>query len=146
MLENQLKRIADSLEIIAGVLDDKAVQSFAAGVPLPVEIGSAEHKDIVEEVPAPTPIVDKEQLAPKPAAPPIADAPAPVTEAPAPVTEAPAAAQMTLDHLNTSLIAEFHRLGGRDLIDGVIKGYGVNTATELSPSDYQAVLDKVRAL
>ena len=54
-IENNLKRIADSLEIIAGVLDDKAVQSFAAGVPMP------ECQDVVPapaEVPAPAPVAE----------------------------------------------------------------------------------------
>jgi hypothetical protein len=143
-LESNLKRIADSLEIIAGVLDDNAKESFAASVPLPVEETPGEYKErsqteeLEKEMPVPAPVpapVEKKVVVP---------APAPATE---PVV------QMTLDQLNTGLIAEHARLAANgdrqaamDLINGVIKGYGVNTATELAPADYQAVLDAVKAL
>lgn len=142
-IENNLKRIADSLEIIAGVMDDKAETSFAAKVPLPEEAGAP------TPVPAPATIVDTPTVAP-----PIADAPTSVS-APAPAPEVGAApvtasevtTQMTLDDLNTALVAEYNRLGkDRTMIDATVKGFGVNTATELAPADYQAVLDKVKAL
>jgi hypothetical protein len=76
-------------------------------------------------------------------------APAPVTAVPPPVAPLPDASpdQMSLEELNAGLVAEFHRLGSRDMIEATIKGFcGETSASNLSPSDYQAVLDKVKAL
>lgn len=135
-IENNLKRIADSLEIIAGVADDKAVNSFAATVSLKEaaeELNTVGIKLTAESVPAPIPVADK--IVPAPTCTSI--------EAPAPEITT----QMTLDDLNTALVAEYNRLGkDRTLIDTTVKGFGVNTATDLAPADYQAVLDKVRVL
>lgn len=147
-IESNLKRIADSLEIIAGVMDDKAVKSFAATVPLPDHVGAPTPVEGTP-VPTPAPIVDTPTVAP-----PIADAPTSVSApAPAPevgtasVTVTEVATQMTLEQLNTELVVQYNRLNkDRTLIDATIKGFGVNTATELAPADYQVVLDKVRAL
>lgn len=141
MIETELKRIADSLEIIADVLDDKAVKSFAAEVLLP------ECQDVV---PAPAPKTALDEPKPGSAA---AATPAPAPKAAAPkAVPAPAPApettvQMELAELDAALLVEYNRLNkDRTLIDAVIKGFGVNTATELAPTDYQAVLDKVKAL
>lgn len=117
MIEKDLKRIADSLEIIAGVLDDKAAKSFAAEVPLPVEEASA---PVVEKAPAPV-----------------------VEEAPAP---APDVTQMSPEVLNDALVVEFNRLGGREGIDKVIKAHGADTVTTLDPAKYSVVLEEVKAL
>ncbi len=145
-IEKSLKSIADSLEILAGVADDKAVKSFAAEIPLPIEKEPAPVVVTAAETVAPTP-------APKTAAPAVVPAPAPVEKATAPKAAAPKAAaptpavQMTLTELDAALLVEYNRLKqDRTLIDGIIKGYGVNTATELAPADYQAVLDAVKAL
>lgn len=143
-IENDLKRIADSLEIIAGVADDKAVKSFAATVPLkgeaPAPVVEVTNKTeepitVTVSVPAPAPIVDKELLVPK------ADTPAP---APAPEVTT----QMTLDQLNTELVVQYNRLNkDRTMIDATIKGFcGETSASHLAITDYQAVLDKVKAL
>ena len=119
-IEKTLIRIADSLEILAGAADDKAIESFAATIP-PKE----------------------EAAAPKAAAPKAAPA-APKAAAP----KAAPAAQMTLEDLNAGLVAEYNRLNkDRTLIEGVIKGFcGGTNAAELKPTDYQAVLDKVKGL
>jgi hypothetical protein len=142
-IENSLKRIADSLEILAGVADNMAADaglgSAAAKIPLPdpkVDAPKAAgdfpeqtmESPVTKPVPVPAP-VEKKVVVP---------APAPATE---PVV------QMTLPELDAALLVEYNRLNkDRTFIDGVIKGYGVNTATELAPADYQAVLDAVKAL
>lgn len=62
MIEKDLKRIADSLEIIAGVLDDKAAKSFAAEIPLQEEKAPTP-APVVKEAPAPAP--DVTQMSPE---------------------------------------------------------------------------------
>lgn len=145
-IENTLIRIADALEIIAGVMDDKAEVSFAAEVPLKEE----------KPVDVPAPVTTKVELnsashvAPSPVVveTPVEVPATPVTAVPPPVEPLPEAptTQITLEELNQGLVTEFHRLGGRDMIDATIKGFGVGSANELAPADYQAVLDKVKAL
>lgn len=117
MVEKDLGRIADALEIIAGVMDDwnsdAGKPSVAAAVPLP---------DEPAEVPTPSP--------------------AKVAPAPAPATTA----QMSPDELNTALVAEFNRLGKREGIDKAMKDAGANRVNDLDPTKYQEVLNAVKAL
>ena len=146
MLEKNIERIADALEIIAGVMDDKAENSYAAGVPMP-ECQDA--PATAADIPAPVPVIEVTNKTGKPVTvSATVEVPAPVAAVPPPVEPLPEAptVQMTLEELNQGLVTEFHRLGSRDMIDATIKGFGVGSANELAPSDYQAVLDKVKAL
>lgn len=89
-----------------------------------------------EQTPKPetvTPPAPKQKV---PTAPPVK----PVETAPAPTV------QLSAEELNEGLVKEFNRLGGRELIDGVIKGFGADSVTTLSPDDYAEVLAKVQAL
>jgi hypothetical protein len=53
---------------------------------------------------------------------------------------------MTADELNAALVTEFKRLGKRDPIDAVLREFGVQSITELKADQYQAVIDKVKAV
>ena len=148
MLEKNIERIADALEIIAGVMDDKAENSYAAGVPLKkekVEV-PAPVAEVIAEM-AEKPITAPEVIAAQEAAVPTPP-PAPVTTVPPPVEPLPEAptVQMTLEELNQGLVTEFHRLGSRDMIDATIKGFGVGSANELAPDSYAEVLRDVQAI
>ena len=136
MIEKDLGRIADALEIIAGVMDDKAVdagkKSVAAAVPLPVEV-PVEEKAPEVEVPA-APVPDAPTL-PEPEVP----------AAPTPAPEAPAT-QMTPEELNYSLVEEFNRLGSREGIDKAFQEFGAKDVTTLMPADYADLLEKVKVL
>lgn len=151
-IENNLKRIADSLEGILAKLD---------------HIGGAVSQSEVDEIVAPKPPVPPsapsaaETVTPPPGNPtqntttpaaPVTPAP-PVTEtvpsaAPvsAPSTPPAPAATMTADELNAALVTEFKRLGKRDPIDAVLREFGVQSITELKADQYQAVIDKVKAV
>jgi len=61
--------------------------------------------------------------------------------------EAPAApAAMTPQQLNEVLVGEFKRLGGREPIDKVLHDHGVQSISDLDPSQYQSVIDAVKAV
>ena len=74
-----------------------------------------------------------------PAAPSAPDAPA-APSAP----DAPAA--MTPQQLNEVMVGEFKRLGGREPIDKVLHDHGVQSISDLDPSQYQSVITAVQAL
>jgi hypothetical protein len=53
---------------------------------------------------------------------------------------------MTPQHLNEVLVGEFKRLGGREPIDKVLHDHGVQSISDLDPSQYQSVITAVQAL
>lgn len=70
----------------------------------------------------------------------VLDAPPAATAPPAPATPT------TPEGLNTLLGAELNRLGGRAKIDAVLKEFNVPGVFDLPRNQYQALIDKVRAL
>ena len=67
-------------------------------------------------------------------------------EAPAAPSAPEAPAAMTPQHLNEVLVGEFKRLGGREPIDKVLHDHGVQSISDLDPSQYQSVITAVQAL
>jgi len=119
-IENSLERIATALEALAAKRDVN-VQPVSVSAPSAPEAPAA-------------------PSAPEaPAAPSAPEAPA-APSAP----EAPAA--MTPQHLNEVLVGEFKRLGGREPIDKVLHDHGVQSISDLDPSQYQSVITAVQAL
>ena len=55
------------------------------------------------------------------------------------------AAPMTPQQLNDVLVAEFKRLGSREPIDKVLTDHGVQSISDLDPSQYQSVITAVKA-
>jgi len=53
---------------------------------------------------------------------------------------------MTPQQLNEVLVGEFKRLGGREPIDKVLHDHGVQSISDLDPSQYQSVIDAVKAV
>ncbi len=131
-IEKDLKRIADALETISIHISNPQTEKLSTiGIKLAAPTPAPTQK-VVAPTPAPTQKV-------------VAPIPTPTQEATAP--------QMSPEELNESLSNEFTRLGGTDqnkapmdLIFSVIKGFGVDSITTLPPSEYTAVLEKVRAL
>jgi hypothetical protein len=52
---------------------------------------------------------------------------------------------MTPQQLNEVLVSEFKRLGGREPIDKVLHDHGVQSISDLDPSQYQSVITAVKA-
>ena len=74
-------------------------------------------------------------------------APEPEVEAPAPVAPAAELPQLSLEELNTSLMAEYGRLGNdRAPIDAALKVEGITGVSELAPEKYASFLEGIRAL
>ena len=67
-------------------------------------------------------------------------------EAPAAPSAPEAPAAMTPQQLNEVLVGEFKRLGGREPIDKVLHDHGVQSISDLDPSQYQSVITAVQAL
>lgn len=82
---------------------------------------------------------------PKPATPP---PPVAATPAPPPSPAVPPAptGELTKTQVNQVLIEEFKRVGNRELIDGCIKSFGATGVSDLNPSHYAELIDKVKAL
>lgn len=59
---------------------------------------------------------------------------------------APPAPSMTAEELNTAIVVEFQRLGGREKIDAEIQKFGVTGISELPADKYQELLDNVKRL
>tara|TARA_R110000823_G_scaffold241850_7_gene366464 strand:+ start:2593 stop:2961 length:369 start_codon:yes stop_codon:yes gene_type:complete len=118
-IENSLERIADALELLAdqgGIIDTDDTVSKVTEAPKPV---------------APTAPVPPAKVA----------TPTPPS-APAPVAEA-----MTPTDLNTALLAELARLGNdRAHIDAAMGTFGVTSITQLTPDQYQPLIDAVKAI
>jgi len=53
---------------------------------------------------------------------------------------------MTPEQLNSVLVTEFKRLGGREGIDSAMAAMGVTSVTELKPEQYQELITAVRAI
>jgi hypothetical protein len=120
-IENNLERIASALESIA---------NSVAPVGDPIPVG----EPLAQRVWAPRETA--------PVAEPVAEpTPAPVAE---PVAEPVAA--MTVEELNTALVAEFKRLGGREGIDAEIAKLGASSISEVDASQYAGLLNAVKAI
>jgi len=117
-IENDLKRIADALELIAKSMVYPSVT-----------------------IAAPAPSTQSESKSE--ATPPQGAAEAINTAAPAP---APAVTPMTPRELNATLVKEFNRLGDRAPIDNALREMGVTGVTELPAERYQELLSKVQAI
>jgi len=115
-IEKNIKRIADALETIASNLTGLPVD------PPRVKVGEVKH---VPQAPAPA-------------------APAPQAPA-APAAPAAPQATMTPEELNEALVGEFRRLGNRESIDKAMADLGVTSVTQLTPAQYQPLLDTVRS-
>jgi pyruvate/2-oxoglutarate dehydrogenase complex dihydrolipoamide acyltransferase (E2) component len=138
-IENNLERIASALESIANSV-------APVGDPIPVGEPLAQRVWAPRETaPVAEPVAE-----PAPAPAPVAEpAPAPVAEpAPAPVAEpvAEPVAAMTVEELNTALVAEFKRLGGREGIDAEIAKLGASSISEVDASQYAGLLNAVKAI
>ncbi len=170
-IENNLKRIADSLEIIAGVADDKAVKSFAADVkmPDPVIVPQEECQDVpVAPVTVETARVTSPPVTPKPvtavlepAVPTPPTSPADriaiagdgidlntvnITIGNVEMTGAEFNAGTSNEDLNELIVAEYHRLGSQDGIIKVLKDNGCKDIAGLDKSKYYYVLTAIRGL
>jgi hypothetical protein len=53
---------------------------------------------------------------------------------------------MTVEELNTALVAEFKRLGGREGIDAEIAKLGASSISEVDASQYAGLLNAVKAI
>ena len=76
----------------------------------------------------------------------IADALEALVEGRAAATPPPPAASMTPEQLNAALVEQFKRLGSREPIDAVLRDHGVQSITDLDPTQYQSVIDAVKAV
>jgi len=127
-IENNLKRIADSLESIAKSMEMKAKPPMtASAIALQSEQTLA---PIVAVDPAPTEV--NSQVAP------------PTTAAAAATINPPAT--MSAEEMNTALVAEFSRLGSREPIDTAMATLGVTSVADLAADQQQALLTAVRAI
>jgi hypothetical protein len=53
---------------------------------------------------------------------------------------------MTMQELNSALVNEFKRLGGREGIDAEIKKLGATSISEIDASQYSTLLNNVKAI
>lgn len=170
-LENNIERIADSLERIATVLEGNNAPKSVADTAT-TQAGSTVTPPSAPAASAPTPPTPPAQSPAAPApettnapsqaspsapTPPTPPAPAaevppspPVSQAAATSTAVTAAPPANLDAnaLNEALRIEWQRLGGtREPIDTVMRDqFGVNSITDLKAEQYQPLLDAVRAV
>ena len=136
-IENTLERIANALETIAkngGSLQlQETPKSAAATGVSPAAAVSAPSNTVA---PAPS--------KPLPSAAVPASSAAAAT---APVAVPSATGAMTLEELNSALVAEYHRLGGdRAPIDTAFRQFNVSSAAGLTPDQYLPMLAIVRAI
>lgn len=140
-LESNIKRIADSLEIIAKCMSNPQVEA-----PQPAAAPA--------QTVAPAPLAQQTVAVP-PAHIPPQNVPAPPQNVPAPPqpaapvaapVAAPAVTAMTDDDLNKALVVEFNRLGKREAIDQAMAQTGITSCRGLSGEQQQALLAAVRAL
>lgn len=61
------------------------------------------------------------------------------------MTEKPAKKKMTESQLQSALVDEFNRLGGRGPIDEVFAEFNISGIKELDPSKYEELLEKVKS-
>lgn len=125
-LENNLKRIADALELIAAQMDG------AKASPAPVAQESIKPATTHETAP------DVAPQAPAEAVPTAVVPPAPTA------TTAPAA--MSPEELNAILVQEFQRIGNREPIDAAMAELGVTSVTDLPADKQHELVNKVRAI
>lgn len=161
-IENNLKRIADSLEIIAGVMDDFIVkageESVAGAVPLPDDEPLLME---VMDVPSPTPApVVKKAVVPTP--PPVATiAPADriatvengidintvnITIGNVTMSGGEFNTNTSSEDLNALIVEEYHRLGSQDGIMKVLEANGCKDISGLDRNNYYYVLTAIREL
>lgn len=148
-LENNLKRIADSLEKLVKQ-GELSFAEKAAEAGLTDAVGSVEQTAAA----APAPSVQSESAseANPPAgaaaavntAQPVA-APQPAPAQPAAPAAAPVTA-LTAEEMNAALVAEFNRIGDRAPIDAVMQGMGITGVAELPAEKQQELLTAVRAI
>jgi hypothetical protein len=150
-LENNLKRIADSLELIATSLDNLSAGALAAPAPNGTYVN--ENGDNCSKVDA----TNTPGAAPAPPAGQEASTAATSTGAqtapPPPAQEAsaaPAALEVTAilsaEEMNNALVAEFKRLGSREPIDQAMANLGVSSVVDLPADKQQELLAAVRAI
>tara|TARA_R110000787_G_C13443394_1_gene446729 strand:+ start:6009 stop:6404 length:396 start_codon:yes stop_codon:yes gene_type:complete len=127
-IENSLERIADALELLAdqgGIIDTDDHMVTEAPKPVPV---AAPASPVATAPSTPSRLVT---------------APAP----PAASVAVPPAEAMTPTDLNTALLAELARLGNdRAHIDAAMGTFGVTSITQLTPDQYQPLIDAVKAI
>ena len=123
MIEETLVRIATALESIAKSMLKQANPLATIDPAVP----SAEVVAKVAEAPAPSSAAVDE----------------PVIEP----TAAPPLPQLSLEELNTALMAEYGRLGNdRAPIDAALKLEGITGVSELAPEKYTSFLEGIQAL
>jgi hypothetical protein len=167
MIEDNLKRIADALEVLVYKLDHIGCAVTTAKKSEPVApVISQPTQDLTPAPAAPAPAAPA-PAAPAPAAPapaaPAPAAPAPAAPAPAapptpvapvtpppvqpaPTTVAPApVVNMTAEALNAALIVEYQRLKSRDPIIAALAEMKATAISEIKPEQYAELLAKVRA-
>lgn len=146
-IENNLKRIADSLETIAVHISNQTT-------PAPDNLTATEVQERLEEtIPsAPQAPSSAPAEASAPAAPVPPSAPAPPTAAPAPPAPAAVPAQATAgavlsdEDMNKALVAEFKRIGSREPIDKVMTEMKTSGVSGLTAEQQQELLVKVREI
>jgi len=153
-LENNIQRIADALELIAGHLTSQAVNEVAEkktrAPRSDKQTVQATGADIPPTPPVQTPPLAGETLVqplvtPPPAAPVSAPPVVDIVVAPPPAAAAPVVT-MTPTELNDALVVEYHRLGGnRDAIVEEMAKFGVTSVNDLPVDKYQPLLDAVKA-
>lgn len=141
-IENNIERIANALEMIVEHLTPKVESTLNVGDVITTS-------EIVDGV-----ITTSESVhGVSPPAAPVAEPPAPVEQPPEPAHPAPdsppagvmKAPAMTAQELNGALVVEFRRLGSREGIDKAMADMGVTSVNDLAPTQYQQLLDIVKA-
>ena len=117
-IENNIKKLTEAQERTANALE-KLVEVMSGNQVKPVP---TQQELPVEEKTVPVPPVEEKTV-------------------PVPPT-------MTVEELNAALVVEHGRIGDQQRILAVLNGepYGAAGVRDLDPSQYQAVLDDVRAL